>query len=215
MKTSVLIDAAFFLKRYRRLRGTQTPELVADDLHRYACEHLKDKSGKRIADLYRIFVYDCPPLAKKLHNPISKKAIDLSRTPEHDFRVGFQEALRRKRKVALRMGKLTDLEGWGLGASVLSDLLKGRRLPASITEKDVCYQIRQKGVDMKIGLDIAAMAFKRQVDQIVLFTGDSDFVPAAKLLSRRHPHRATRDSKSVHKSISASRKCLFPKKTHF
>lgn len=42
MKTSVLIDAAFFLKRYRRLRGTQEPELVADDLHRYACEHLNE-----------------------------------------------------------------------------------------------------------------------------------------------------------------------------
>ncbi len=37
---------------------------------------------------------------------------------------------------------------------------------------------------MRIGLDIAAMAFKKQVDQIVLVSGDSDFVPAAKLARR-------------------------------
>ena len=37
---------------------------------------------------------------------------------------------------------------------------------------------------MKIGLDIASMAYKGQVDQIILISGDSDFVPAAKLARR-------------------------------
>lgn len=37
---------------------------------------------------------------------------------------------------------------------------------------------------MKIGLDIAALAYKKLVDQIVLIAGDSDFVPAAKLARR-------------------------------
>lgn len=37
---------------------------------------------------------------------------------------------------------------------------------------------------MKIGLDIASLAFKHQVDQIILISGDSDFVPAAKLARR-------------------------------
>ena len=37
---------------------------------------------------------------------------------------------------------------------------------------------------MKIGLDIAALAYKRLVNQIVLISGDSDFVPAAKLARR-------------------------------
>lgn len=37
---------------------------------------------------------------------------------------------------------------------------------------------------MRIGLDIASMAFKRQVAQIILVAGDSDFVPAAKLARR-------------------------------
>ena len=37
---------------------------------------------------------------------------------------------------------------------------------------------------MNIGLDIASLAQKRQVDQIILIAGDSDFVPAAKLTRR-------------------------------
>jgi uncharacterized LabA/DUF88 family protein len=53
-----------------------------------------------------------------------------------------------------------------------------------IGEHDVRLELRQKGVDMRIGLDIASMTLKRQVDTIILVTGDSDFVPAAKLARR-------------------------------
>lgn len=37
---------------------------------------------------------------------------------------------------------------------------------------------------MKIGVDIASLAYKKQVNQIILIAGDSDFVPAAKLARR-------------------------------
>ncbi len=53
-----------------------------------------------------------------------------------------------------------------------------------ISDGDVFLGLRQKGVDMRIGLDIASMTLKRQVDTIILVTGDSDFVPAAKLARR-------------------------------
>lgn len=54
----------------------------------------------------------------------------------------------------------------------------------NLSGDDVYFPLRQKGVDMKIGLDIASMTLKRQVDTIVLVTGDSDFVPAAKVARR-------------------------------
>jgi uncharacterized LabA/DUF88 family protein len=38
----------------------------------------------------------------------------------------------------------------------------------------------QKGVDIRIGLDIAWISLKRVVDILVLVTGDSDFVPVMK-----------------------------------
>ena len=55
---------------------------------------------------------------------------------------------------------------------------------SNLEEKDFDLIIRQKGVDMKIGIDIASLAYKKQVDKIVLISGDSDFVPAAKLARR-------------------------------
>ncbi|OYX15779.1 MAG: NYN domain-containing protein [Algoriphagus sp. 32-45-6] len=53
-----------------------------------------------------------------------------------------------------------------------------------LTEEDVQFDFTQKMVDIKIGLDIASMTLKHQVDQIILISGDSDFVPAAKLARR-------------------------------
>ena len=37
---------------------------------------------------------------------------------------------------------------------------------------------------MRIGIDISSLAFKHQVNQIILVSGDSDFVPAAKQARR-------------------------------
>ena len=53
-----------------------------------------------------------------------------------------------------------------------------------ITEDDFRLDIKQKTMDMKLGTDIASITLKKQVDQIILIAGDSDFVPAAKLARR-------------------------------
>lgn len=49
---------------------------------------------------------------------------------------------------------------------------------------DLELNIEQKGVDMRIGIDISSLAFKQQINQIILISGDSDFVPAAKQARR-------------------------------
>jgi len=48
----------------------------------------------------------------------------------------------------------------------------------------VHLDLRQKGVDMRIGLDIASLTLKRLASTIILVAGDADFVPAAKLARR-------------------------------
>lgn len=53
-----------------------------------------------------------------------------------------------------------------------------------LKDSDVRLALRQKGVDMRIGIDIATIALKKQADTIILITGDSDFVPAAKVARR-------------------------------
>ena len=146
-------------------------------------KHLED--GQRERHLYRIFLYDCPPLMKKVHNPITHKAIDFSKTQTASWRFDFHQELRKKRKMALRLGYLNERSGyWIVRPDRLKALLEGETTVDELTEADVKYDVKQKGVDMRIGLDIASMTFKRQVNQIILVAGDSDFVAAAKLARR-------------------------------
>ena len=94
-------------------------------------------------------------------------------------------ALKCKRKFALRFGKLNARQAkYTLDHNVVKKLCSGDKTWADVTEKDFKFSVDQKGVDMKIGLDIASMAYKKQVSQIVLISGDSDFVAAAKLARR-------------------------------
>ena len=63
-------------------------------------------------------------------------------------------------------------------------LLRGDLKLENLTESNVQFELRQEQVDMKLGIDIASLAYKRLVDRIVLIAGDADFVPAAKLARR-------------------------------
>ena len=134
-------------------------------------------------DLYRIFFYDCPPLAKKMHLPVSKQAIDLSRTPVARTRLAIHDYLQTRRKVALRLGRLNDTASWRLTPDATKRLIADH--DTTFADDDFIIDTKQKGVDMKLGLDVASMAFNKQVDQIILVAADADFVPAIKLARRQ------------------------------
>jgi uncharacterized LabA/DUF88 family protein len=181
-KIAVLIDGGFFIKRFNSLynkKGNMTPEDVAGAMYTMAHLHV----GKNNV-LYRIFYYDCKPLEKKFHNPITNKVIDFGKTKECLFRKKLFEELKKKRKVALRLGTVKDNGQWQIYSAKVKELLNGTIDIQSLKENDVYLNIRQKGIDMKIGVDIASLSLKRFVDTIVLFSGDADFVPAAKLARR-------------------------------
>lgn len=182
VKVAVMIDGGFFLKRFNSLYNkdhTMSGEEVADKMYTMAMKHVGSRNT-----LYRIFYYDCYPLDKKHHNPVTGKCIDFKNTKEYAFKQDLLNALKRKRKVALRMGALKDNKIWQLRPRVVKELLDGKIQVSDIKEDDVYLDIKQKGIDMKIGVDIASIALKGFVDTIVLFSGDSDFVPAAKLARR-------------------------------
>ena len=182
IRVAVMIDGGYFMKRYNALYNkdkSRTPETIVKDLYTIAHSHVGDNNY-----LYRIFYYDCVPFEKKVHNPISNKCIDFSRTPGAQTMRAIFEELKRQRKVALRLGTIKDGRRWILYDRVSSKLLRHEISVEDIKEEDVYYDMHQKGIDMKIGVDIASLALKRFVDKIVLISGDSDFVPAAKLARR-------------------------------
>lgn len=182
-KTAILVDGGFYRKRARQLWGEHDPKAAADALFKYCTRHLTERD--RHHDLYRIFYYDCPPIEKQLYHPLLQRTVDFSRTPQSKWMKAFLEELKQKRKVALRLGVLDDNNSeFQIRGDVLKKLCTGKLNISELTEKDFMPNIKQKGVDMKIGVDIASLAYKKQVDQIVLIAGDSDFVPAAKLARR-------------------------------
>lgn len=182
-KTAILVDGGFYRKRARQFWGEKTPAETADGLFTYCKRHLSEHGRKH--DLYRIFYYDCPPIEKQLYHPLLQRTTDLSRTPQSKWMKAFLEELKQKRKVALRLGILDDNNSeYQIRYDVLKKLCAGKIQISDLSEADFQPNIKQKGVDMKIGVDIASLAYKKQVDQIVLIAGDSDFVPAAKLARR-------------------------------
>lgn len=181
VRVAVLIDGGFMLKRYNKLYNklkNKTAENVANDIYMIAHSHVGNQNY-----LYRIFYYDCFPLDKRVHNPISKKCINFGNTPEAQFKKQLLEELRKKRKVALRLGQLKDCD-WQFYPNVVKDIISGKKDKSTLQEDDVYYEMHQKGIDMKIGVDITTLALKKFVDKIVLISGDSDFVPSAKLARR-------------------------------
>ncbi|BAP87359.1 putative uncharacterized protein [Burkholderiales bacterium GJ-E10] len=185
--TAIMVDGGFFLKRVPKIWGKKTPPDLAKILQSMCMAHLTTKAhdGDKKAELYRIFFYDCPPLSKKAHHPLTGAAIDFKQSPRSAWRLDFHNELRKIRKVALRLGYLDERNAkWGLDEAKTRGLCRGTTTVADLTEDDFRYDVRQKGVDMRIGLDIASVAFKKQANQIVLVSGDSDFVPAAKLARR-------------------------------
>lgn len=181
-KTAILVDGGFYRKKFER-GLPHTPASAADALVRYCFRHLEEHHTEH--ELYRIFYYDAPPCTKKIFHPLHNRTFDFSKSQYYAWMIEFLRALTTKRKVALRLGSIDDgTASYVLTGTATKDIVTGKRTLGSLSDTDFVPSIKQKGVDMKIGMDISSLAYKRQVEQIVLIAGDSDFVPAAKLARR-------------------------------
>jgi uncharacterized LabA/DUF88 family protein len=235
MATAILVDGAFFLRRFKHCfpdHDRSDPSSVAQGLGILAYWHIVQRIGPaevieqlgkqaQLAEsrqFYRIFFYDCPPLEKRMHTPLGRRSIDFSKSPEAVFRRELHKEVLKLRKVALRLGRLNETSRWRLTESATARLISQ---PTSFAPTDSDFEIdtKQKGVDMRLGLDVASLAFKKQVDQIVIVAADADFVPAAKLarregidviLDRMGERQAAPD---LLEHVDALRDCFMPKPT--
>lgn len=186
IRTAILVDGGFYRKRASFLWGKKDPAARAKELSAYCSAHIKDSHDyKDDRYLYRVFYYDCPPLDKTVYHPLLQKNIVFGKSDTYAWTNDFFEELKKRRKFALRLGVLSDdRAGFIISQDKLKKLCSGSIGISDLEEKDFNVTFEQKGVDMRIGLDIASLAYKKQVDQIILISGDSDFVPAAKLARR-------------------------------
>jgi len=184
---AILLDGGFVIKKLQQ-RHRRFP--AAADIEQ-VCQDIQSHPELHGLDLLRIYFYHAPPAAGVITNPLDGSTTDLSSTPVCRQNDSLQKALSLKPRFALRLGETTipggrrrgPVPGWRLTGQASEDLLRNRT-PRNLTANDLQPNITQKGVDLRIGLDLARLSLRQLVDVVVVVTGDSDLIPAFKFARR-------------------------------
>lgn len=140
---------------------------------------IKNSPYLRNQILHRIYYYDAHTLKEKAKKPLGGETQDFSNTPLAKRAEQIFGDLKTEPFFSMRMGE-TAFNGWRVNQRALDP----KQSEVTITKDDISPDVSQKGVDMRIGMDIAALTLKRIVHTLVLVTGDSDFIPAMKFARR-------------------------------
>jgi uncharacterized LabA/DUF88 family protein len=116
-------------------------------------------------ELLRVLYYDCAPYNGTVELPISKQSKTYANPGT------WLNQLAERDLFAVRVGQLK-FRGFAL-ASVPDQR-------SQLSDENFNPVFQQKGVDMRIGLDIATYSSARAVDRIALVIGDTDLIPALK-----------------------------------
>lgn len=156
IRTAILIDGGHLRVLVRKAGYKFTPDFV---------EKVARACPAEEEFVHRVLYYDCPLYSGKTKLPVSGGS--------HEFK-GTDEWLRQvaaKDLFAVRRGQLK-FRGW-----------KPKNVPVpplGLSDADFDPDFEQKGVDMRIGLDIATFCETKAVSRIALITNDADFIPAMK-----------------------------------
>lgn len=158
MKVAVLIDGGFLRHMARCAGHKYNPDFI-EAFARQCIRRDEDEF------LFRVLYYDCPPYTGTVRLPVSGASKEYSRSDEwlHD--------LSRRDLIAVRRGVLK-FRGFNPKRIPVGD--------APLEDKDFESVFEQKGVDMRIGLDIALFSSSRSVERIILVSNDTDCIPAMK-----------------------------------
>ena len=156
MRVAILIDGGHLRVVSRQAKQRYDPDYIERLAH--AAVH-EDES------LFRILYYDCAPYNGQARLPVSGN--------EHAFNGSdkWLKELAAKDLFAVRLGVLK-FRGF-----------KPKKIPMStqpLKDADFVPDFEQKGVDMRIGLDIATFSLNKAVDRLILFSNDTDCIPAMK-----------------------------------
>lgn len=178
MKYVLMLDGGFVKKKLQQ-QNSRFPT-VSDVLA--LCTQIRSDSRLQSADLLRIYYYDAPPFqGRAKRNPIDFSLTPLANSAWAQTNRSLLDSLEMQEDFAVRRGVVIQ-KGWKLGPRAMRALAqRPASASATVQASDLVPDLEQKGVDLRIGLDVGTIALKRVVDTIVLVSGDSDMVPAMKL----------------------------------
>ena len=180
---AILIDGGFVRSKLGSKKKPLSAVVIGSLIHAIESA-LQARFQQTHLHLHRTYFYDARPLQTRLRHPLTGNERNLASSPMARNNAALHRDLEQVPFLALRYGHLR-CRGWVLHDRWIKRALQqGVDQISSIEEADVVPRIEQKGVDMRIGLDIASLTLKKHVDLIVLVTADSDFVPAMKFARR-------------------------------
>ena len=156
MKATVFIDGGY-------LRA-----LTWQAGYRYDPNYIEAVALECVSDdeiLLRILYYDRAPFSGDPPLPVSGRPAGFRGSDE------WLNVLAAKPRFAVRRGTLK-FRGFAPKRTPIN--------PNALSDADFTPRFEQKGVDMRLGLDIATNAVNRTVDRVILITGDTDCLPAMK-----------------------------------
>lgn len=156
MKVSVLIDGGHTRVLARQAGYTYDPNYI---------EKIAHAAVEPDENVLRFLYYDCAPYIGKAKLPVSGSDREFNGSD------AWLKALATKNLFAVRLGVLK-FRGFKPKTIPIK--------PDALTDADFKPDFEQKGVDMRIGLDIANHATTKSVERIILLTGDTDCIPAMK-----------------------------------
>jgi uncharacterized LabA/DUF88 family protein len=175
---AVMLDGGFVKKKLVDRLGVHP---TADHIVEF-CDELCGRPELADHSLLRIYWYDAFPSAESFPYPVSKTDFHAAQSERFRQSQALFDQLSLRPNFALRMGEVSVSPAkWRLKPSVARKLIAA---PRPLTDEDFIIDAQQKGVDMRIGMDMARLALRNMVAQIIVVTGDSDFVPAFKFARR-------------------------------
>lgn len=161
-RTYISIDGGYLTYMMRELGYF----VSADNIERAALACMREDE-----ELWRILFYHCREFEGRTPLPVSGDVMEWS--PKS---YSVVDDLARKDFFAVRLGTLS-FRGWRKKSE--------RELQHELTDEDFSPVFEQKGVDMRIGLDMALLAETKMIDRLILITADTDLVPALKICRQR------------------------------
>jgi uncharacterized LabA/DUF88 family protein len=156
-RIAILIDGGYLRVKANKAGRTYNPRFIAAFARK--CAVIDE-------EIFRVLYYDCAPYSGTVSLPVSGNQYTFVSSDK------WLEELAGLDLFAVRRGVLK-FRGY-----------KPRQTPVNPagppSDADFRPDFEQKGVDMRIGLDIAAYSANHSVDRIVLVTNDTDCVPAMK-----------------------------------
>jgi uncharacterized LabA/DUF88 family protein len=156
-KVAVLIDGGFLRIVAKKAKKDYDPDFIEKFAH--SCSSADES-------VFRVLYYDCAPYGGTVKLPVSGSSHTFSSND------AWLHALSHKDLFAVRRGVLK-FRGYKPGKTPVAT-------KSALTDADFTPDFEQKGVDMRIGLDIAAYSANHAVDRIILVSADTDCVPALK-----------------------------------